>query len=160
MSTINLAQACPGFVTDTRSQLHAADATEMNPLLFDLNYGLPKTQLKLEFLIKILKEDGSGNSVGPHDVLLGLKWRFLNYEKTQLQFGMYPQVLVPTGERSRGLGEGAPRLCCHSLPKKLTKMDALRQRRLLVANCGRAEQLLLRRRGVRTRNQRAAEPWY
>ncbi len=44
--------------------------------------------------------------MGPGDILLGVKWRFFDGDKAQLQFGVYPQLLVPTGERSRGLGEG------------------------------------------------------
>jgi Putative MetA-pathway of phenol degradation len=35
-----------------------------------------------------------------------VKWRFLNNEHSQFQLGTYPQVLVPTGNQSRGLGEG------------------------------------------------------
>ena len=62
--------------------------------------------VKLEFPIKLLQEDKSGTSVGPGDILLGVKWRFFDGDKAQLQFGVYPQLLVPTGERSRGLGEG------------------------------------------------------
>jgi Putative MetA-pathway of phenol degradation len=81
-------------------------ATDMDAPLFDLNYGLPDVQLKLEFPIKVLQENKSGTSVGPGDVLVGVKWRFFDDENAQLQFGAYPQLLVPTGERSRGLGEG------------------------------------------------------
>src|SRR5437879_8577845 len=62
--------------------------------------------VKMEFPIKLLQEDKSGTSVGPGDILLGVKWRFFDGDNAQLQFGVYPQLLVPTGERSRGLGEG------------------------------------------------------
>src|SRR5262249_44526559 len=31
---------------------------------------------------------------------------FFNSEKSQLQLGVYPQVLLPTGNHARGLGEG------------------------------------------------------
>jgi hypothetical protein len=37
-----------------------------------------------------------------------VKWRFLNNEQEQLQIGIYPQVLVPSGNRARGLGQGRP----------------------------------------------------
>jgi hypothetical protein len=30
----------------------------------------------------------------------------LNNERSQLQFGIYPQLLLPTGDHARGLGEG------------------------------------------------------
>src|SRR6266496_1525378 len=61
----------------------ARGKTEMDAPLFDLNYGLPDIQLKLEVPIKIVHE-----------------------EKAQLQFGIYPQTLLPTGDRARGLGQG------------------------------------------------------
>lgn len=80
--------------------------TEMNAPLFDLNYGLPNIQLNLQFPIEIEHEDNNGTAAGLGDMLLGVKWRFFNNEKSQLQIGMYPELLVPTGDHSRGLGEG------------------------------------------------------
>jgi Putative MetA-pathway of phenol degradation len=117
---IGLARAGPPFVTDDPELPppggweinvpfildHAPGATEMEAPLFDLNYGLPNIQLKLEFPIEVLHEDKSGTAAGPGDILLGVNWRFFDGHKAQLQFGVYPQLLVPTGERSRGLGEG------------------------------------------------------
>jgi len=83
---------------------HGRGSTEMDAPLFDLNYGLPEVQLKLEFPIKIIDEDKT--EAGAGDLLLGVKWRFLNDERTQIQLGTYPQLLVPTGDRARGLGQG------------------------------------------------------
>lgn len=80
--------------------------TEMDAPLFDLNYGLPDIQLKLEVPIKIVHEDSNGTTVGAGDLLIGVKWRFFNSEKSQLQLGIYPQMLLPTGNHARGLGEG------------------------------------------------------
>jgi Putative MetA-pathway of phenol degradation len=80
--------------------------TEMDAPLFDLNYGLPNIQLKLEVPIKIEHEDNNGTAAGVGDMLLGVKWRFFNDEQWQLQVGMYPQLLLPTGDDSHGLGEG------------------------------------------------------
>jgi hypothetical protein len=51
-------------------------------------------------------EDTNGKAEGAGDVLLGVKWRFFNNERSQLQLGVYPQLLVPTGNHARGLGEG------------------------------------------------------
>jgi hypothetical protein len=76
--------------------------TDIDAPLFDLNYGLPEVQLKLEFPIKIVREDGEGTAAGAGDLLLGVKWRFLNDERSQLQ------LLVPTGDRAQGLGDGRP----------------------------------------------------
>ena len=80
--------------------------TEMDAPLFDLNYGLPDLQLKLEIPVKIVHKDSNGTVAGAGDLLLGVKWRFFNSEKSQLQLGVYPQVLAPTGNHARGLGEG------------------------------------------------------
>jgi hypothetical protein len=82
--------------------------TEMDAPLFDFNYGLPNVQLKLEFPIEIIRENHSGTTAGAGDLLLGVKWRFLNDEQSQLQLGTYPQLLVPTGDHARGLGQGQP----------------------------------------------------
>ena len=79
--------------------------TDMNTPLFDLNYGLPNIQLKLEIPVEII-HDGDGTASGPGDLILGVKWRFLNNERSQFQLGTYPQVLVPTGDHTRGLGQG------------------------------------------------------
>src|SRR5215469_8022919 len=80
--------------------------TEMDAPLFDLNYGLPDIQLKLEIPIKVVNEDSNGTTVGAGDLLAGVKWRFLNDERSQFQLGTYPQLLLPTGDRARGSGEG------------------------------------------------------
>src|SRR6266550_2370267 len=65
--------------------------TEMDAPLFDLNYGLPDIQLKLEVPIKIVHEDSNGTLAGAGDLLIGVKWRFFYSEKSQLQLGIYPQ---------------------------------------------------------------------
>ena len=82
--------------------------TEMDAPLFDLNYGLPNVQLKLEIPVKVVHEDGGSTAAGPGDLLLGVKWRFFNDERSQIQFGTYPQVLLPTGDQERSLGDGRP----------------------------------------------------
>jgi hypothetical protein len=119
---INSAQAGPPFVTDDPEPPppggweinvpfileRASGSTDMDAPLFDLNYGLPNVQLKLEFPVEIVHEDGAGMATGPGDVLLGVKWRFFNNDQSQLQLGTYPQLLAPTGDRVRGLGQGQP----------------------------------------------------
>jgi Putative MetA-pathway of phenol degradation len=119
---ISLAQAGPPFVTDDPEPPppggweinvpftveRTPGKTEMDAPLLDLNYGLPDLQLKLEFPIKIVHEDGGNTTAGAGDLLLGVKWRFLNNEHSHLQLGIYPQLLLPTGDDARGLGEGRP----------------------------------------------------
>jgi hypothetical protein len=117
---IDSAQAGPPFVTDDPEPPppggweinvpfileRTPGKTEMDAPLLDFNYGLPDVQLKLEFPIKIVHEDSNGTVSGAGDLLLGMKWRFLNNEQSQLQLGIYPQLLLPTGDQARGLGEG------------------------------------------------------
>jgi hypothetical protein len=125
--------------------------TDMDAPLFDFNYGLPDIQLKLEIPVKIVHEDSNGTVAGAGDLLLGVKWRFFNSEKSQLQLGVYPQVLVPTGNHARGLGEGRAAFVLPFLAQKnWEKWTALRQHRLLVARRERSAQLLLRGCSART----------
>jgi hypothetical protein len=119
---ISLAQAGPPFVTDDPEPPPPGEweinvpfilartpaKTEMDEPLLDLNYGLPDVQLKLEFPIKVVHEGGRGTAAGAGDLLLGVKWRFLNNEQSQLQLGIYPQLLLPTGDNTRDLGQGRP----------------------------------------------------
>jgi hypothetical protein len=119
---INLAQGGPPFVTDDPEPPppggweinvpfileRTPNQTEMDAPLFDFNYGLPDVQLKVEFPIKIVHEDGEGTAAGAGDLLLGVKWRFLNNEQSQFLLGTYPQLLLPTGDHGRGLGQGRP----------------------------------------------------
>ncbi len=119
---IGLAQAGPPFVTDDPEPPppggweinvpfileRTPGKTDMDAPLFDFNYGLPNVQLKVEFPVKIVHDDGDGTVSGAGDLLLGVKWRFLNNEQSQFQLGIYPQLLLPTGDHARGLGEGRP----------------------------------------------------
>jgi hypothetical protein len=118
--TVDLIRAGPPFVTDDPEPPppggweinvpfileRTPGTTDMDAPLFDLNYGLPNVQLKVEFPIKIVHEDNDGTEAGAGDFLVGVKWRFLNDEHSQFQIGTYPQLLLPTGDRARGLGEG------------------------------------------------------
>jgi hypothetical protein len=117
---IGLAPAGPPFLTDDPEPPppggwevnvpfifeRTSGKTEMNAPLFDFNYGLPDIQLKLEVPIKIVHEDSKGTALGAGDLLLGVKWRFSNNEQAQFQLGIYPQLLLPTGDHARDLGEG------------------------------------------------------
>jgi hypothetical protein len=76
--------------------------TVMDAPLFDLNYGLPNIQLKLEIPVRVVHGVNDGTAAGAGDLLLGVKWRFFNNDRTQVQLGVYSQVLLPTGDDSRG----------------------------------------------------------
>jgi hypothetical protein len=117
---ISSAQAGPPFVTDDPEPPppggweinvpfileRTPGETEMDAPLFDFNYGVPNVQLKLEFPIEVIRQDNNGTIAGAGDLLVGVKWRFFDSEESQLQFGTYPQVLAPTGNHARGLGQG------------------------------------------------------
>jgi Putative MetA-pathway of phenol degradation len=170
----NIAEAGPPFVTDDPEPPppggweinvpfiieRAASGTEMNAPLFDLNYGLlPNAQLQFQAPIKIVQRE-SDQAAGLGDPLLGLKWRFLSDEKSQVQLGVYPQVLLPVGDHRRDLDEG-PGGLSPAVPgsKRLGEMDALRRGWILVANGARTMQLLVRRIGPGARTKRAIDAW-
>ena len=119
---INLAHAGPPFATEDPEPPPSGGweinvpfiiertpgETEMKAPLFDINYGLPDLQLKLEFPIEIVHQDGDGTAAGAGDLVIGVKWRFLNDERSKFQLGIYPQLLLPTGDQARELGAGDP----------------------------------------------------
>jgi hypothetical protein len=86
--------------------------TDMETPLFDINYGtpavfgLPRVQLELDIPVEVVSKDEGATTAGLGDILLGIKWPFLEEKGWRPMMGIYPQVLTPTGERSRGLGEG------------------------------------------------------
>lgn len=82
--------------------------TEMDVPLFDLNYGLPNLQLKVEFPVKLVHQEREGTTAGAGDLGLGVKWRLLNDEQSKFQFGIYPQLTAATGNQARDLGAGGP----------------------------------------------------
>jgi hypothetical protein len=82
-------------------------STAMNAPLFDFNYGLP--QLQLEFDVPVaVSSDQHRTTTGLGDLLYGVKWKFFEDERTQIEFGTYPQMFAPTGDVRRGLGDGRP----------------------------------------------------
>ena len=93
---------------------HTRAETDMEAPLLDINYGmpaiygLPHVQLKLEIPFEVEHTSGNGTEAGVGDMLLGVKWPFLDEQSWQPMTGIYPQILVPTGDPSRGLGEGKP----------------------------------------------------
>jgi Putative MetA-pathway of phenol degradation len=124
---IGSAHAGPPFVTDDPEPVspggweinvpftleRTPGTTEMDTPLFDLNYGFAGLQLKAEFPIKVFNEEDRGTTAGAGDLLVGVKWRFLDNQESQFQLGIYPQLLAPTGNHRRGLGQGQP---AHLLP--------------------------------------------
>src|SRR6266487_1410538 len=109
---IGLVQAGPPFVTDDPEPPppggweinvpfileRTPGKTEMDAPLFDLNYGLPDIQLKLEVPVSIVNRDNNGPATGLRHLLLGVKWRFFHYQHAPTQPCIYPKLLLPTGD--------------------------------------------------------------
>jgi hypothetical protein len=73
----------------------------------ELNYGaLPDTQLHL--IIPIASVDGPGLTAasGLGDTEFGIKYRFVHETTGRPQIGIFPMAELPTGDASRGLGNG------------------------------------------------------
>jgi len=104
--------------------LERTTETDMEAPLFDINYGmpamygLPHVQLKLEIPVEVVRKADGGTEAGPGDMLLGVKWPFLEEQGWRPVIGIYPQLLVPTGDASRGLGEGRPAYALPALAEK------------------------------------------
>lgn len=86
---------------------------------FDVNHGfLENDQFKVEFpvLYVDLAEESSHWGIG--DLLVGYKYRFLEEDRTGFMGSIYPQILIPVGSQSIGLGSGSAELI---LPVQLGK---------------------------------------
>src|SRR5437660_2131242 len=142
------AQAGPPFVTDDPEPPppggweinvpfileRTPGKTETDSPVFDLNYGLPNVQLKLEIPISVVHDDGDGTRAGAGDLLVGVKWRFLNNEQSKFQLGVYPGTATDRESRAR-TRRGSVCVCVPSgCAEKLGQMDGLRQCRFLVAD--------------------------
>jgi len=92
--------------------------TQINAPLFDFNYGLPQLQLEFDVPMAVSSDDRKGTNAGLGDLLYGVKWRFFEDEKTQIQFATYPQMFAPTGNYRRGLGGGRPNYILPLLAQK------------------------------------------
>ena len=92
--------------------------TDLAAPLLDLNYELPEVQLTAEFPVEVVSKDHGRTAAGAGDLLLGVKWRFVHTERSQLQLGFYPQLLVPTGNHERDLGGGQPAFVLPFLAQK------------------------------------------
>ena len=80
----------------------------------DFNYGLgERIQLKFETGWLFAEAPGGGGvKSGLDDSLLGVKWRFLDQERSGVDMSVYPQLQVEnsTGSVARGIAEPGPNL--------------------------------------------------
>lgn len=74
---------------------------------FEFNYGaLPNAQLHL--VVPFMRSDPNDASAefGIGDVEIGVKYRFLQETASSPQIGIFPMAELPTGDSSKGLGNG------------------------------------------------------
>jgi hypothetical protein len=86
---------------------HAGGGYTINGPAVELNYGvLPDTQLHLVVPMTTVGGGGAPAVSGLGDTEFGVKYRFLHETNGWLQIGIFPMAELPTGDSSRGLGNG------------------------------------------------------
>jgi hypothetical protein len=86
---------------------HEGSVYTINGPAVELNYGLlPDTQLSLNVPMTTVGASDVRTASGLGDVQLGLKYRFVHETNGWPQMALYPAVTLPTGDASRGLGNG------------------------------------------------------
>lgn len=84
---------------------HAASGTCPH---VEVNYGaLQGVQLHAIVPAVLAWTDADRVALGPGDIELGVKWRFIDEGKWRPQIGVFPLVTLPAGSKERGLGAGA-----------------------------------------------------
>ena len=86
---------------------HAGDGAAINGPAAELNYGvLPDMQLHLVVPALTISPDDGPLVTGLGDTEFGIKYRFLHETDNLPQIGIFPMAELPTGDSSRGLGNG------------------------------------------------------
>jgi hypothetical protein len=91
------------------SSIYAKDKDEQSGTAphFEINYGVrPNVQLHMIAPFAYAKPNRGSTQYGFGDLELGVKFRFLQETDTTPMVGTFPLIEVPTGNRSRGLGNG------------------------------------------------------
>jgi hypothetical protein len=82
------------------------DSTVQAPA-FEYNYGIiPETQIHVVVPFTCFASNGNTTEYGFGDMELGFKYRFLKETDDWPQLGVFPMLEVPSGDASRGLGNG------------------------------------------------------
>jgi hypothetical protein len=116
------AQAGPPFLTDDPEPVEyqhnefyvfsILDATKGGATVqapaFEYNYGIaPETQVHIIAPFTCFASNGNPTEYGFGDIQLGIKYRFLKETDDWPQLGIYPMLMVPSGNADRGLGNGS-----------------------------------------------------
>jgi Putative MetA-pathway of phenol degradation len=95
----------------------AADGSLIEGPALELDYGaFPDTQVSLTIPMATVDgsppgtplDGGAPGTSGLGDVLFGVKYRFVHETNGWPQISFYPAITLPTGNASRGLGNGQP----------------------------------------------------
>jgi Putative MetA-pathway of phenol degradation len=77
----------------------------------EVNYGLyPDLQVHVITPANYVKPSGLTSQYGYGDTEVGLKYRFFEKKDSEFSAGVFPILEIPTGDHSRGLGNGDPQL--------------------------------------------------
>jgi hypothetical protein len=89
------------------SQGSFGDGSEMTAPHVEINYGiLPDVQLHLLAPLEYVNPKGESSHYGYGDTELGVKYRFIQEDALIPQVGIFPLVLLPTGDEDKNLGTG------------------------------------------------------
>ncbi len=73
----------------------------------EINYGaVPNLQLHTIVPLAYARPSGGHTEVGPGDIELGVKYRFVQESAWTPMIGTFPLLEVPTGDQGQGLGTG------------------------------------------------------
>ncbi len=74
---------------------------------FEVNYGVyPNVQLHVIAPLEYVKPEGKSSHYGYADMELGAKFRFIQETDSIPQVGIFPIVVLPTGDETEDLGSG------------------------------------------------------
>ena len=78
---------------------------------FEVNYGAAR-ELQLHLIAPLAWDRPAGGSTqyGLGDLELGAKYRFIHESEQMPQVGVFPLLILPTGDEDRGLGDGETKL--------------------------------------------------
>jgi hypothetical protein len=84
------------------SQGSFGDGSEMTAPHVEINYGiLPDVQLHLLAPLEYVNPKGESSHYGYGDTELGVKYRFIQEDAWIPQVGIFPLVLLPTGDEDK-----------------------------------------------------------
>ena len=85
----------------------ASDGKEIAVPAFEYNYGL-NSNVMLHSVVPFMSSQPNGGKTeyGLGDIELGVKYRFIQETENMPQIGIFPMAELPTGDASKGLGNG------------------------------------------------------